>query len=120
MVLPLLFGVAGHQVEDHPNTLYRATENADVAETLAGIVLFERELEPFSQGAGGDPVGVGLDAESRERAQRRTIVLGALVDAVGRVVGHLVVVAGDALAGCAERIERGEPLDVLVGELVDV
>jgi hypothetical protein len=29
-----------------------------------------------------------------------------------------VVVAGDALTGRGERIERGEPLDVVLGELV--
>ena len=63
---------------------------------------------------GGDAVGVGLAIVGGvERAQRGAVVLGALVGAVGGEVGHLVVVAGDALTGRAQRIERGEPLDVV-------
>ena len=54
-----------------------------------------------------------------ERAERGPVELGALGGAVGGEVGHLVVVAGDALTGRGQRIERGEPLDVVVGEVVD-
>ena len=76
------------------------------------------ELEALAHHLGGDAVGVGLDRRRGvERAQRRPVVLGALVAAVGGVVGHLVVVAGDPLAGRADGIERGEALDVVVGEL---
>ena len=119
--LPLLLGVARHEVEGHPHVLHRAPEDAEVAQALAGVVLLERELEPLAHHRRRrcgrrrrDDRGGG------ERAQRGAVVLGALVDPVGGVVGHLVVVAGDALAGRRERIEGGEALDVGVGELVDV
>ena len=116
--LPVVGGVAGHQVERHAHVLHRAAEHAQVAEALAGVVLLERELEPLAQHLGGDAVGVGRrSAVAVERAQRGAVVLGALVAPVGGVVGHLVVVAGDALAGRGERIERGEALDVAVGEV---
>ena len=103
---------ARHQVEDHAHALHRAPEDADVAQALAGVVLLERELEAFPERAGGDAVGVVRDVGRGERPQRGAVVLRALVDSVGGVVGHLVVVAGDALAGRAQRIEGGEALDV--------
>ena len=96
-----------------------AAEHAQVAQALTRIVLFERQLEPLAHHVGGDAIGVADDRGGVERAQRGSVVLGAFVDAVGRVVGHLVVVPGDALARGRERVERGEPLDVGVGERVD-
>ncbi len=54
-----------------------------------------------------------------ERAQRGPVVLGAFGGAVGGEVGHLVVVTADALTGGGQRVERGEPLDVVLGEVVD-
>ena len=57
------------------------------------------ELEPLAHHLGGDAVGVGLhvvDAASSAR-ERGAVELGALGGAVGGEVGHLVVVARDAL-----------------------
>ncbi len=91
-----------------------------VAQALAGVVLLEREDESFAQHLGRDPVTIAADvARARhgvELSQRGPIVLGALVAAGRRQVGHLVVVAGDAFTGRAERVECGEALDVAVGE----
>ena len=75
--VPVVLGVARHQVEDHPHALHRAAEDADVAQALAGVVLLERELEPLSQRPGGDAVGIGVDGRGRERAQGGPVVLGA-------------------------------------------
>ena len=115
--LPVVARGPRHQVEHHAHVLDRAAQHAEVAEPLAGVVLLERELEPLPQHLGGDAVGVGFDGRGVERSQGGAIVLGALVAARGGVVGHLVVVAGDALAGRAQRIERSEALHVAVGEL---
>ena len=76
------------------------------------------ELEPLAHHLGRDPVGIVADVDGVEGAQRGAVVLGPFGGAVGGVVGHLVVVAGDALARRRERVERGEALDVVVGELV--
>ncbi len=107
-----------HQVERHAHGLHRAPEHAQVAQPLAGVVLGERELEPFPHHLGGDAVGVGLQLGGVERAERGPVELGALGGAVGGEVGHLVVVPADALTGGGQRIERGEALDVVVGEVV--
>ena len=40
--LPVVGGVAGHQVERHAHGLHRAAEHAQVAQSLAGLVLGER------------------------------------------------------------------------------
>ena len=79
------------------------------------------ELESLPHHLGGDAVGVGHGRriEGGERAEGRPVVLGALRRTVGRVVGHLVVVAGDALTGRGQRIEHCEALHVLVGQLRD-
>src|SRR5204862_6481656 len=47
--LPLLFRLARHQVEHHSYFLHRAAEDTEIAETLAGVVLLERQLEPLTQ-----------------------------------------------------------------------
>ena len=119
--LPVVGGVAGHEVEGHAHRLHRAAEHAEVAETLTGVVLRDRELEPFAHHLGGDAVGVGhrVGVDGGEGPQAGAVVLGAFGGAVGGEVGHLVVVAGDALTGGGERVERGEPLDVVVGQSVD-
>ena len=70
--LPVVGGVAGHEVERHAHGLHRAAEHAEVAQPLTGVVLGERELEPFAHHLGGDAVGVGLcSVGGVERAQRR-------------------------------------------------
>ena len=98
--LPVVGGVAGHEVEGHAHVLHRAAEHAQVAQALAGVVLVERELEPLAH---APRPRCGRRRSSTvggvERAQRGAVVLGAFGGAVGGVVGHLVVVAGDALAG---------------------
>ena len=73
--LPLLLGIARHQVEDHAHALHRAPEDTDVAQALAGVVLFERELETLPERAGRDAVGVVRDVGRRERPQRGAVVL---------------------------------------------
>ena len=94
-------------------------EDAEIAQALAGIVLLERELESLPHDVGRETVGVADRRRGVERPQGGPVVLGARVDPVGGVVGHLVVVAGDALARGRERVEGGEALDVGVGELID-
>ena len=117
--LPVVGGLVGHQVEGHAHGLHGTPQHAQVAEPFAGVVLHERELQAFAHDLGGDPVGVGHEVDGRERAQRRPVVVGALGCAVGREVGHLVVVTGDAFAGRTEGVEDGEALDVLFRQLVD-
>ena len=115
--LPVVVGVARHEVEGHAHGLHRAAEDAQVAQALAGVVLGRARARAVRAsprrrcGRRRSAIVGGV-----ERAQRGAVELGALVDAVGGVVGHLVVVAGDARAGRRERIEGGEALDVVVGE----
>ena len=65
IVCQCVLGVARHEVEGHAHGLHRAPEHAEVAQTLAGVVLLERELEPLPHHVGGDAVGVGRDRRRR-------------------------------------------------------
>ena len=116
--LPVVGRVPGHEVEGHAYRLHRAAEHPQVAQALAGVVLDQAELEPLAHDLGRDPVGIVADVDGVEGAQRGAVVLGPFGATVGGVVGHLVVVAGDALARRRERVQRGEALDVLFGQLV--
>ena len=70
--LPVRFGVARHEVERHAHVLHRAPEHAQVAQSLAGVVLLERELESLAHHVGGEAVGVadhGVASSARRVAR---------------------------------------------------
>ena len=119
--LPVVGGVAGHEVERHAHGLHRAAEHAEVAQPLAGVVLGRARARAVRACTSAAMRSASVSAASAASSARSVVAveLGAFGGAVGGEVGHLVVVAGDALTGGGERVERGEPLDVVLGEVVD-
>ena len=98
--------------------LHRAADDAQRAQLLAGVVQRDRELEPLGHHVGGDAVAVVGARRALERGERVAVELVACVARVGREVGELVLVAGDAGVGRRDRIERGVREHVLVRDLV--
>ena len=118
-VAPVLLGVARHQVEDATQRLRRAREHVDRAVVLTRGVELEREPQPLGHRVAGHAVAVVLDGRGLERGERLAFELRAGLVAVGREVGQLVLVAGDAHAGGGVGRERGVAHDVVISEVVD-
>ena len=117
---PVVFGVGRHHVEHHADALGGARDHVELAQVLARVVELDGRLEVAPHDVGGDAVELAADRRPLERAQRAAGMLHPLLRRVGRVVGDPVVVAGDALEGRRDRIERGEALDESVGDVVDL
>ena len=87
---------------------------------LAGLAQLDPGLEVALEHLGTDALAVGLRRDRGEGAQHGPRVLEALADAVGRVVGELGVVAGDALERRLDRVERGRARHIAVREVGDL
>ena len=97
-LLPVLDGGARHEVEALPDVLHRAGEDVQLAEGLAGVgrargrARADRRMTSAATRSRSSSSGV-----SAQVPQRRAVEGRPLLDPVGGVVGHLGVVAGDAL-----------------------
>ena len=107
--LPVGVGVEAHEVEALPGRLHRAADDPEVAQPFAGVVLRRRRA------ASRSVITLGREAVVvvvlRRRASAASVSRSRSIaprDALGGVVGHLVVVAGDAGVGRAARVERAE------------
>src|SRR6266511_2894018 len=118
--VPVRFGLRGHHVEAHTYGLNGAGDDVQLSEVLAGVVELDAGLEVLAQHVGGDAITVALRLGGLQRSERRPVVLVSLLIAVGREVGHLVVVAGEALERGRDRVKGGEPLDEPVRQVVDL
>ena len=113
-----MLGVGRHEVEALPHRLDRTPEHAEQTEVLTGLVLVDVECEVGAHHVGGEPVGLRCGHRGIELADAGARVLGPFLEAVGGVVGHLLVVAGEAAEGRGHRVEHRRPVHVLVGDLV--
>ena len=115
---PVVVGVVAHEVEAHPNARDRAPDHPQCPKILTGVAL----LQSRRRDAG--------PARRRQRARSRSSPMGAVHERrprvgmrggasapSGGVVGQLGVVAGDALEGGRDRIQRGDLLHVGVRQL---
>ncbi len=96
--------------------LDRAADDPDVAQPFAGLVLLEVECAAFDHHGRREPVVVVLvrrRGELREGFPHQVRPPGR---ALGGVVGHLVVVAGDPGVGRAARVECTETVAIAVGD----
>jgi hypothetical protein len=116
----VLDGLGRHEVEHLTDHLQRAVQDVEVAQPFAGVVERQAELDFVEHHVACDPVAIALDvdgAQLGEDVAREGLALG---QPVRGEVGHLVVVTGDAHERGRDGVQGGDPLDVVVGDPVDV
>src|SRR5829696_4761271 len=118
--VPVVLGLDGHHVEAHAHRLDGTGDDVQIAEVLAGVVELYVGLEGLAQHIAGDAIWVAFWRRARQCPKRRTVVLVAFLETVGREVGHLVVVARQSLEGGGDRIESRVAVDEPVGQVVDL
>ncbi len=116
---PVVVGLEAHQVEALAGRLDRAPDDADVAQALTGVVLLDVERAALRHHAGREPIVVGFLRRLGQCREGFAHEVDPAGRAGGRVVGHLVVVAGNPRIGRAARIERAELVAVAIGDVED-
>ena len=102
-----------------PDALERASDDAEVTQALAGLVLVDGYLQALAHHVGRDPVRLGQRPNLRQLRQRRPVERGARGMAVRGVVRHLGVVTGDAVRGGEDRVKDRRLIDVAIGQLAN-
>ena len=119
--LPVVLGVVGHEVEAAADLLHRAPDDpqrraaprrrrAARTASWSRSVITSAAMRSRSSVRGARSSAASVSRSSWSRALAR----------VGREVGELVLVAGDAGVGRGDRIERGVREHVLIRDLVNL
>ncbi len=116
---PVVVGVGGHQVEHVAHRLQRRGDHVELADVESRVVQLDLDAEPFPHCGERHDVDVVLRCDAVQLTKRAAGRVCSRGDAVGGVVGDVVIVAEDAQFGCRTRIQRGERSEIVFCQGID-